>query len=159
MEDSTILENQHVQESTSSCEQELLASKERFARLTSDFENYKRRTEKEKVSWMHSAQSVVFADLLSIIDDFERAIAAHKTSPERNDATGFELIYKALQKTLEKYGVTPIADTATFDPEKHESLMLVDSEHHASGEIVQTLQKGFMFKDQVLRPAKVSVAK
>ena len=60
---------------------------------------------------------------------------------------------------LAKYGVSPMKDQHVFDPEKHEALMHVDSSEHKSGDIVQVLQKGFMFKDTVLRPAKVSVAK
>lgn len=144
------------------CINELVLLKDKYARLGSDFENYKRRIEKEKSSWMQSAQSAILTDLLTVADDFERALQAGKQNQQESSAAllaGFDLIEKGLQKLLAKYGVVPMKDYQTFDPEKHEALMHVDSPDHASGDIVQVLQKGFMHKDTVLRPAKVSVAK
>lgn len=145
------------------CKLELSQMVERAARLQADFENYKRRQEKERANWFTSAQSMIFVDLLSIIDDFERAMAeAQKQSQQNSELeqwiTGFSLIEKALSKTLAKFGVTPMAEESTFDPEKHEAIMQVESDQE-SGSIVGVLQKGYMFKDTVLRPAKVSVAK
>ncbi len=144
-----------------SCVTELNNFKEKYARLGSDFENYKRRMEKEKYSWMNSAQSAILTDLLAIVDDFDRALEAGKKEGQTPSAllSGCELIEKELHKMLAKYGVSPMKDQHVFDPEKHEALMHVDSSEHKSGDIVQVLQKGFMFKDTVLRPAKVSVAK
>lgn len=161
----TETDNTHQSEQTElqSCKLELSHMVERAARLQADFENYKRRQEKERAQWYSSAQSMIFVDLLSIVDDFERALAeADKQSQTRAQLeqwfTGFALIEKSLHKLLAKFGVTAMADETTFDPEKHEAIMQVDSDKE-SGSIVGVLQKGYMFKDAVLRPAKVSVAK
>ena len=153
---------QENSEQLTACMSELAGTKDRYARLGSDFENYKRRMEKEKSVWMQSAQTAILSDLLGIVDDFDRALQAGKQNEQESTAqllSGFDLIEKSLHKLLSKYGVTPMKDYQTFDPEKHEALMHVDSPEHTSGDIVQVLQKGFMFKDAILRPAKVSVAK
>lgn len=145
------------------CKAELTLMQDKAARLQADFENFKRRQEKEKAAWFTSAQSMVLSDVLSIVDDFERAMAeAQKTSGANSDLTnwlvGFVLIEKSLLKMLSKFGVTAMTDFAAFDPEKHEAIMQVESEQ-SSGSVVQVLQKGYLFKDTVLRPAKVSVAR
>lgn len=130
--------------------------KERSLRISADFENYKKRTDKEKLLWMQTAQQSVLLDMLTIIDDFDRAFQAQSNVQE---VAGFQLIYKELQKLLEKYGIKEMPTTKIFDPLFHEAIMQVESPEHASGEIVSVLQKGYMIKDQILRPAKVSVAK
>ena len=142
------------------CRASLNDVKDKYARLGSDFENYKRRIEKEKISWMNVAQTAILTDILAIIDDFDRALEAGKKEEHSSSMlTGFELIDKALYKMLEKYGVVPMKEYHAFDPEKHEALMHVESPEHKSGDIVHVLQKGFMIHNSVLRPAKVSVAK
>ena len=174
--------------------------KDRCLRTAADFENYKRRADKERSVWISSAQSSLLSDILSIVDDFDRAFSpslrlsgssdsatprpcsgvnASSAHPEeqhncvskdggqaaKSDETssqsiaGFALIHKELHKFLEKHGVTEIKEVAEFDPNLHEAIMNVESADHQSGAIVQVLQKGYMFKGQVLRPAKVSVAK
>lgn len=130
--------------------------KDRCLRTTADFENYKKRAEKERSLWITSAQSSILSDLLSIVDDFDRAFSL---SQENQSLTGFSLIHKELHKFLEKHGVTEIKEVKQFDPHLHEAIMNAESADHESGAIVQVLQKGYMFKGQVLRPAKVSVAK
>ena len=132
--------------------------KDRFLRTAADFENYKKRTEKEKAIWISSAQSSLLQDIVGIVDDFDRAFALKATDTAQAIA-GFELIYKSLQKLLEKYGVHEIKEVSHFDPAMHEAIMQVESPDHKQGDIVQVLQKGYMFKGEVLRPAKVSVAK
>lgn len=172
MEDNTLHQPDVNQEPTQNsgsdelklCKAELSTYQDKYTRLQADFDNFKRRTDKEKISWISSAQSAVLVDLLSIVDDFDRAMSEAKKASVDNAAIaswirGFELIDKSFYKLLNKYGVQEMKDYATFDPEKHEALMHVDSADHKTGEIVQVLQKGFMVKDTVLRPAKVSVAK
>lgn len=172
MEDFTDTQQMNGQQNQSSdshdgqlqaCKAELAHMSDRVARLQADFENYKRRQEKERAAWFTSAQSMVLLDLLAIVDDFERAMSeAQKNSGNNPELTnwlmGFVLIEKSLSKVLAKFGVTVMTDFTTFDPEKHEAIMQVDSEK-TSGSIVDVLQKGYLFKDTVLRPAKVSVAK
>jgi molecular chaperone GrpE len=152
------------QESAENCAEQLKEClvqkdewKDRCIRTAAEFENYKKRTEKEKLLWISSAQSSVINDVLNIVDDFDRAFS--QPAGDDQSRAGFELIYKSLQKMLEKYGVQEITEIGEFDPNLHEAIMQVESADHKPGDIVQILQKGYMFKGQVLRPAKVSVAK
>lgn len=144
-----------------SCQNELQELKDTYLRTVADFANYKRRTEKEQLYWMDSAQSRVLLDLLDICDNFERALDEHRKSDRTSEMEswiqGYELIGKELQKLLTKYNVQEISNYSTFDPEIHEALMQVQSTEKTSGDIVEVMQKGFTFKGALLRPAKVSV--
>lgn len=160
--------NHQTQTSTnnelSTCKTDLANAHERIARLQADFENYKRRTEKDRASWSLTAQAGILIDVISIADDLDRAMQEARKSAEQNPAlanwiTGFEMIEKSVTKMLSKHGVQEIKDYSQFDPEKHEAIMQVESPAHDSGQVVAVLQKGYMFKDTILRPAKVSVAK
>lgn len=146
------------------CQEKLAHIEERFAYLSADFENFRRNTSKERAVWMRTAQSKIFEDLVTIVDDFDRAMAdLHKaqdlTDAERARFQGIDLIHKMFFKLLEKHDVTEIATDGQFDPAKHEALMQVDDSAKESGEIVQVLQKGYTHQGVVIRPAKVSVAK
>lgn len=148
---------------TEQCREQLAKAEERIKYLYADFENFRRNTEKERAVWVSSAQARVFTDLLVIVDNFDRAIGelsgALLTDAERVRLQGFELIYKELGAVLSRYGVGEVSVSVPFDPEKHEALVQVDAPDKTSGQIVAVLQKGYVFKDTVLRPAKVSVAK
>ena len=133
------------------CQQQLAQTKERLAYLNSDFENFRRRTEKDRSQWMQIAQTDVLKNVLTIVDDFDRALQT------QHDA-GFELIHKALVKLLGNYGVEEMRDVTVFDPEKHEAIMHVAAADKEPGTIVDVLQKGYIHKGSVLRPAQVSVA-
>jgi molecular chaperone GrpE len=138
--------------------EQLKQAEERASYLSSDFENFRRRTEKQRLELVETAQTPVLFDLVSIVDDFDRAFAELQSRPELSqDLIGFELIYKALKKLLEKYGVREIKETSHFNPELHEAVIQAEDEQKASGEIVQVLQKGYTYKGSVLRPSKVSV--
>lgn len=130
--------------------------KNRCLLTAADFENFKRRTEKERLIWIPNAQASILTDVISLVDDFERAFA---NKDQSNSIEGFQMIYKSFQKLLDKYGVQEIKENAEFDPTLHEAIMQVESPDHQAGQIVQVLQKGYRFKDHILRPAKVSVAK
>ncbi len=160
------------------CKAELATCKNNFLRTRADLENLSRRMEKERLQFVSVGQRAVLLDLLSVVDDFDRALAEHSAQPqflqtpeEKHAETdvaqdrqvwlaGFALIRSGLYKMLEKYGVKPMTaqQYAVFDPHLHEAIMQIKSETHQSGEIVQVLLAGFMFGDQVLRPAQVSVA-
>jgi len=166
VEDSQVEDNVSVsqlQADISACEKEIEEWKAKFVRSTADFENFSRRMEKEKGRWISKARSELIVDLLVVVDDFDRALEENcKKEHEEGIKTfldGFDMIRKTLYKILGTYGVIEILETKVFDPNLHEAVVQVDSEDHKSGEIVQVLQKGFMVKDQVIRPAKVSVAK
>jgi len=145
------------------CQLELEQLKEKFVHVAADLENFTRRINKERMQWAHRAQELVFLDMLSIIDDFDRSLEEQKKVELSKDMqawlSGFNMIGSALTKLLEKYDVKEITEVQVFDPSYHEALMQVDSPDHESGEIVQVMQKGYRFKESVLRPAKVSVAK
>lgn len=142
------------------CQMHLEEVKNSYVRLVADFENYKKRQEKERSQWTRLAQIEVTAPLLSIIDDFERALEqTNKNETPQTIITGFELIHKELLKYLDKVGIKEITvkPQDEFNPELHESVMSVHSDQKPDT-IVQVLQKGYMFKDFILRPAKVSIA-
>ena len=140
------------------CQADLAMWKDQAARSFADFENYKKRIDREQMSWMQTAQLSILKDLLTVVDNFDRALAT-KTDATADMYAGIEMIYKSVMQLLNKYGVKEFADYQQFDPEFHEALMDVESADHSTGHIVQVLEKGFMMKDKVLRPAKVMVAK
>lgn len=144
-----------------SLQDELNKTKERYQYLAAEFDNYRRRYDKEKATWITQAHSQIIKDVLPIIDDFERALGLQdKDLSQETQAylKGFEIILKEMNKLLEKYQVQEIKPQVEFDPYEHEAVMQVASEERESGQIVQVLQKGYKIKDQVLRAAKVSVA-
>lgn len=150
-------------EQLATCHKEMTEWKDKSMRIQADFENYKRRAEKERAQWVSNAQTDVLLPLLAIVDNVDRALAdAHskERSPEMQAwLNGFIMIGKSLPKLLESFGVKPIADVTEFDPLKHEAIMSVPaSETHPAGTIVAILQQGYTLNGQVLRPAQVSVA-
>lgn len=155
--------NDALKEELESCRVEVAEWKDKFVRLNADFENFKKRMLEQQRLWVGMAQAEILADLLTIVDNFERALAEHEKqekTPERKVwIEGFALIYQSLITLLHKSGVEEITEHGTFNPIYHEALVQVDSSDHASGTIVEIMQKGYSFKGKVLRPAKVSVAK
>lgn len=157
------VENDAARKQLEACQHEVTTWKNKFLRASADFQNYKQRVEKERIQWISSGQAMLLTDLLTIVDDIDRALTEYKKQEWRTSRTdawidGFMLINKTLYKLLEKYGVKEITDITVFNPEIHEAVAHVASPDHTSGEIVAVMQKGFLFKDNVLRPAKVSVA-
>lgn len=139
------------------------AIKDSYIRLNADFENFKRRVQKDQINWVSAGQAKILLDMLPVVDDFDRALAEHEKEghSEQLDSwlQGFELIRKSLYKFLESNGVKKIEQVQTFDPELHEAVTQIEVAGKNSGEIVDVIQQGFMFNDTVLRPAKVVVAK
>ena len=144
------------------CEQKLQDWKEQFVRARADLENFKRRVQKERVQWMQHAQADVIKDLLSILDDFSRALEqkGQQEFPEELESlfSGFTMIGQSLSKSLQQHGLVEITEHDKFDPNIHEAIAQVESPEHESGSIVEVVQKGYRLKDKVLRPAKVTVA-
>jgi molecular chaperone GrpE len=138
------------------CKQQVQEWKDKTIRMTADFENFKRRLEKDQAVWQYTFQAKILLDVLDVVDNFDRAFKDLDINDPRN--AGFVLIYKNLKKLLDKYNVTEITENKHFDPTIHEAISTVEVEGKESGDIVEVLQKGYMFKDQVLRPAKVSIA-
>ena len=136
------------------CMAELSMWQDQCKRISAEFENFKRRVDKDKLRWSEMAKESVLLDLLPFVDTFDVALQQKNGA----DLTGVAMVYQTLLKLLSKHDVTVMQATKDFDPQFHEAVMQVQSENHASGEIVEVLSKGFMIKDRVLRPAKVSVA-
>lgn len=136
--------------------------KDKFARVTADFENFKRRSAREQVAWLESSQQKIFLELLSVVDDFDRALQPQAADNNHNSAKvwidGFVLIRAALQKFLHNNGVEQMIIGETFDPMYHEAIAQVQVAGKAEGAIIDVLQNGYMWKNKVLRPAKVAVA-
>lgn len=153
--------NESVENNSDNLEnQENLKLKDQFARLTADFENYKKRVIKERSSWEQSAKSVVIEDLLSIINDLDIAYDQLQKAPEevRNWLVGIEIIYKNFQKFLSQQGVVEVP-VSEFNPEIHEALnQVAATEDTPSGSIVTVYEKGYTLNGNLIRPAKVSVA-
>ncbi len=145
------------------CQKERDEWKDRTLRATADFVNYKKRVEREQALWSMRAQEAILTDLLDTIDDFDRAITEHEKkerTPELDAwLAGFELIRNKFTKLLSKHNVKEITQIKTFNPQLHEALVHLESKEHQQGQIIEVMQKGYRVKDQVLRPAKVSVAK
>ena len=155
-----VLEKETTQEDVVSQDKDYKAM---FLRVSADYQNFKRRAEKEKSVWIRTAQASILNSFLPIIDDIDRAMNSCKKEHEELASEswfgGFELIQKNLQKILTDLQVSEIDCSGAFDPHSHEALMHIDSEKHESGQIVEVINKGYLFNGEVLRHAKVSVAK
>lgn len=145
------------------CKQETAQWKDRYMRTRADFDNFSRRAEKERLQVTNLVQSEMLLDLLTIVDDFDRALEEHKkhdVTPDKQAwLAGFDMIRASLGKMLELYGVKTLQETAQFDPSIHEAVSQIPVEGKESGAIVHVAQKGYLRNGVILRPAKVVVAK
>jgi molecular chaperone GrpE len=136
---------------------------EKFLRVNADFQNFKRRVDKEKSEWVNFAQIDTIKSFLPLIDELDIAMKSSKKcelkSEIRSWLNGFEIIQKNLIKKLSELGVEQIDCRGEFDPNLHEALIRIDSEDQKSGQIVEVISPGYLFKGKVIRHAKVSVAK
>lgn len=129
----------------------------KYLRLMADFQNYKRRTEKEKSDIYAFANEKIVSELLNVIDNFERALDAGNEGD--SFVEGMNLIFKQLQGVLEKAGVVEIeALGQDFDPNFHHAVLTEDSAEYESGKVTAVLQKGYLLNDKVIRPSMVKVA-
>jgi molecular chaperone GrpE len=133
--------------------------KEKYLRLYSEFENFRRRTNKERIDWMQNASKDIIKELLSIIDDMERGIKALKDAGNESAVEGMELIYKKLFSTLEKKGLKPMTSVGEeFDSEIHEAVtQFAAPTPEMKGKVIDEIEKGYFLNDKVLRFAKVVV--
>jgi len=128
-------------------------------RRQADFENYRKRVEKERADDSKRATARVIEGLIPIIDGFEHALAAHGAKEYENYRRGFELIYKQLVENVTKLGAERIDPVGKqFDPHQHQAMDRLETNDHEDGTVVQTFQPGYVFHGRVLRPAMVRVA-
>ena len=133
---------------------------DKVMRQMAEFENYRKRTEKEKATMFEMGAKSVIEKMLPVVDNFERGLAS---VPEENQTDpiyeGMNLIYKQLMGELDKLGVKPIeALGQEFNPDLHNAVMQVESEEFEEGIVAQELQKGYMYRDSVVRHSMVAVA-
>ncbi|CDN43743.1 MULTISPECIES: nucleotide exchange factor GrpE [unclassified Paenibacillus] len=133
---------------------------QRYLRAQADFDNFRRRTQKEKEELAQYASSKLLTQLLPVVDNFERALAAAAGSGDSDSlAKGVDMIFRQLQGVLEQEGLKAMeAVGSPFNPEFHQAIMQVESEDHEEGIVVEEVQKGYILKDKVLRPAMVKVS-
>ncbi|WP_323590085.1 nucleotide exchange factor GrpE [Aliarcobacter butzleri] len=152
-----------LEEKVARLESELKESEEKFLRAYADFENMKKRLEKEKYQAIDYASEKFAKDLLTPLDTLEMALNSAKADVDANELLeklkeGIELTLKNFITTFEKHNITKVETDGEFDPNVHNAVMQVDSVEHNSGQIVQELQKGYVLKDRLLRPSMVSIA-
>ena len=138
---------------------ELAEAKDKYIRLYAEFDNFRRRSSKEKLEMIQSANEQLLQSLLPVADDFERAEKAFR---DRNDkeAEGFFLIQNKFKKTLEQYGIKPMENPkgTVFNPDLHEAITQVPSpEEKLKGKVIEAVEKGYLLNDKVIRFAKVVV--
>ena len=138
---------------------------DKFLRANADFDNMRRRLEKEKMQSISYAHEVFARDLLPVIDSLEMAILSGSNA-EVESATllekvkeGLNLTVEQFRKAFEKHGIELVDINGEFDPTIHEAVMQLESEEKNKGEILQVFQKGYKIKERILRPAMVSIVK
>jgi molecular chaperone GrpE len=132
---------------------------DRLQRLQAEFDNYRRRTERERLETGANAQGLLVERLLPVLDDFGRALVSRK-GDESPEAHGFALIYEKLYRALTDAGLERIDSEGTvFDPDIHEALMTQDVEPELDGVVICELAPGYRFRGRMVRPARVQVGK
>jgi molecular chaperone GrpE len=146
-------------------EEKLQEQDDKYLRVHADFENTKKRLEKEKYQGIEYAKESFAQDLLAVRDSLELAINSVSNIEQVNEDTfdnfkkGIELTIEQFQKAFSKHYVEEISTTDGFDPNLHQAIMQVESEAHDEGQIVTVMQKGYKLRDRVLRPSMVSICK
>jgi len=140
--------------------QERQALQDRLLRTAAEFDNYRKRVERERRDILDYAATDVLTELLPVVDDLERALHADTATDASIYRQGVELILKQLHDLLKRRGVTIIESLGTdFDPNVHQAVMHDVSTEHREGEVMQELRRGYRLRDRLLRPAMVKVAK
>lgn len=144
------------EKSTGEDQEELQA---KYVRLAADFQNFRRRTENEKKEIYAYANESIVKELLTVMDNFERAVEQAKDCGDQAFADGVILIYKQLKESLEKFGTQEIlALGEEFNPNIHHAVMMDPSGSGESGKVTEVLQKGYTLNGRVVRPSMVKVA-
>lgn len=130
----------------------------RLVRLQADFENYRRRTQKEKEELATVVTENVLRDFLPVLDNFQRALETKGDTAASSLATGVSMIYRQMMGIMEKHGVSVIkAEGEIFDPKLHEAVMRVSDADKPDGLIIEELQRGYQYRGATIRPSMVKV--
>ncbi len=141
-------------------EELIQAANDKYLRLYAEFENFRRRTAKEKLELISNASGDILKEVLPILDDMERAIESNKSSEDINTVKeGFELVYNKLANTLKSKGLKPMDSKETeFDTDKHEAITKIPAPtEELKGKVVDVVEKGYYLNDKVIRYAKVVI--
>ena len=132
---------------------------DRLLRTAAEFDNYRKRIDRERREQAEAAASSLLSEILPVVDNLERALQAPSGPEAAGYRAGVELIHRQLLDMLRKRGVTPIeALGADFDPRFHQAVSQESSGTHRDGEVMEELQRGYMLGERLLRPAMVKVA-
>ena len=158
---------QETAETADAAQQELDALKQerdglydRLLRKQAEFDNYKKRVDREKSEFMQFASADLIKELLNALDSFELALKNAAAKPDaQNMLRGSELIYKQIQDTLTRFGLKPIeAKGKTFDPHFHQAVATQPTDEVEENTVIEEMRKGYLLNGRLLRPAMVSVA-
>lgn len=162
-QDEAAAEAQAVENEFNLLQDELATLKEKYARVHADFENIKKRLEREKYTAVEYANEKFAKDMVPVLDSLEGALNSLNSNADVEELfiklkEGIELTYKQLLTSLEKHGVQKVSHDEPFDPNIHNAIQSVASDTVESGQIVQTFQTGYRYKERPLREAMVVVA-
>ena len=137
----------------------LATEKDKFLRLFAEFENYKKRTSKERIELFKTAGQEVISSMLPVVDDFDRALREAQKQENSADFEGFRLIRNKLNETLKSKGLVAIEVNAgdTFDAEKHEAITQIPAGEDQSGKIIDVTEQGYQLGEKIIRYPKVVV--
>lgn len=140
---------------------ELAAKNDAFLRLTAEYQNYRRRVEKEKQDLIKFGNEKIVLDLLKVLDNFDRALSSvdYDCEENKNVVSGIEMIRKSLDELLKTYGVEAVeAIGHPFDPERHHAVMTEPSDDVVPDTVLDEFQKGYMLNKKIIRPSMVKVS-
>ncbi len=145
---------------------EMVIVQDRYLRMAAEFENYKKRAEREQQNSVRFATEGLLRDLLPVLDNLEQALLAAVAGQKPEDKsyetviTGLKMVLKHFQDTLARFGIQSFSALGlTFDPLKHEAVMERENTNVASGQVLEEFQKGYMLHERLVRPARVVVSK
>lgn len=157
-EDSNESEWEILKNKVDQLEKEKKAAEDKMYRIQAEFENFKKRTQKEKEAIQKYKSQDIASDILPALDNFDRALHADTQGVNESYVEGVSMVYRQLLDAMKTHGIEVIdAVGEEFDPNLHHAVMQVEDEEKESNTVVEELQKGYMLKDKVIRPAMVKV--
>ncbi|KAF8398081.1 hypothetical protein HHK36_017007 [Tetracentron sinense] len=154
-------EKMHLSNRVATLSEELSSERDRILRISADFDNFRKRAERERLSLVTNVQGEVMENLLPVLDNFERAKSQIKVETEAEEKinNSYQSIYKQFVEIMGSLGVVPVETVGNpFDPLLHEAIMSEDSEEFEEGIIIQEFRKGFQLSERLLRPSMVKVS-
>ncbi len=142
-------------------QERLDGEKDRFLRLSAEFDNYKKRIARETADFKKFANETLFKQLLTVVDNLERAISSGEDEAEKSPILdGVKLTYKDILKIFDNFNVKPVdAEGKPFDPSYHQAITHQESPDHPDNTVIKELQKGYLMSDRLIRPSMVIVSK